>query len=133
MPRHSQHPAVYGDLHPAVYWSIIALTIWLVFSVWLLFDYGSYSLLILIAITAFFVVAMAIPLVLAAVWRHNVPADEAHPAENLRQWLSCEFSTWSGPLSGKEAAMQILLPIAAVAIGMTIFGLVFYFDVPHLS
>ncbi len=36
-------------------------------------------------------------------------------------------------LSGREAAMQILLPIAAVAIGMTIFGLVFYFDVPALS
>ena len=29
--------------------------------------------------------------------------------------------------------MQILLPIAAVAIGMTIFGLVFYFDVPNIG
>ena len=37
----------------------------------------------------------------------------------------------TGALSGREAAMQILLPIAAVSIGMTIFGLVFYFDVPH--
>ena len=27
--------------------------------------------------------------------------------------------------------MQILLPIAAVSIGMIIFGLVFYFDMPH--
>jgi hypothetical protein len=29
--------------------------------------------------------------------------------------------------------MQILLPVGAVAIGMTIFGLVFYFDVPSLG
>jgi hypothetical protein len=36
-------------------------------------------------------------------------------------------------LRGKEAAMQILLPIAAVSIGMTIFGLVFLFDLPHLT
>jgi hypothetical protein len=34
-------------------------------------------------------------------------------------------------LTGREAAMQILLPIAAVSIGMFIFGLVCYFDVPH--
>ena len=27
--------------------------------------------------------------------------------------------------------MQILLPIAAVSIGMFVFGLVYYFDVPH--
>jgi len=29
--------------------------------------------------------------------------------------------------------MQILLPIAAVSIGITIFGLVFAFAVPHLG
>jgi len=29
--------------------------------------------------------------------------------------------------------MQSLLPIAAVAFGMTIFGLVFLFSVPHLG
>jgi hypothetical protein len=29
--------------------------------------------------------------------------------------------------------MQILLPIAAVAFGMTIFGLVFLITVPHLG
>jgi hypothetical protein len=27
--------------------------------------------------------------------------------------------------------MQILLPIAAVSIGMFVFGLLFYFNVPH--
>jgi hypothetical protein len=30
-----------------------------------------------------------------------------------------------------EAAMQILLAIAAVAFGMTIFGLAFLFAIPH--
>jgi hypothetical protein len=41
--------------------------------------------------------------------------------------------TWTGRVSGREAAMQILLPIAAVAFGMTIFGLVFLFTVPDLG
>jgi len=41
--------------------------------------------------------------------------------------------TWTGGVSGREAAVQILLPIAAVAIGMTIFGLAFLYAVPHLA
>jgi hypothetical protein len=41
--------------------------------------------------------------------------------------------TWTGGISGGEAAIQILLPISAVAFGMTIFGLLFLFAVPHLG
>jgi len=40
--------------------------------------------------------------------------------------------TWSGGISGGEGVIQILLPIAAVAFGMTIFGLAFLFAVPRL-
>ena len=47
------------------------------------------------------------------------------------KWTACSFETWTGGISGREAAMQILLPIAAVAIGMTIFGLVFALAVPN--
>jgi hypothetical protein len=43
------------------------------------------------------------------------------------------FATRTGRISGREAAAQILLPIAAVAIGMTVFGLVFLFAVPQMS
>jgi hypothetical protein len=36
-------------------------------------------------------------------------------------------------MSAREAVTQVLLPLAAVSIGMTIFGLVYYFDVPHIG
>jgi hypothetical protein len=39
----------------------------------------------------------------------------------------------TGGISGREAMVQILLPIGAVAICMTIFGLVFLFAVPNLN
>lgn len=51
--------------------------------------------------------------------------------EAFREWIAASFSAGYGTLSGREAALQILLPIAAVAFGMTIFGLVFYFAVPQ--
>ncbi len=36
-------------------------------------------------------------------------------------------------MSGAEAATQILLPLAAVSIGMTVFGVVFFLVVPQLG
>jgi hypothetical protein len=41
------------------------------------------------------------------------------------------FSTWTKNLPGNAAAVRILLPLAAVAFGMTIFGLVYFFSVPQ--
>ena len=131
------HPAQYNrpihdGLHPLVYRSIVALTIWLVLSVWAFFNRGAYIGLTLAMITLFFVILVAIPVVIWKTWQHNAPPEETRePVESFEAWASQSFATSTGALSGREAAMQILLPIAAVSIGMTIFGLVFYFDVPH--
>jgi hypothetical protein len=37
-----------------------------------------------------------------------------------------EFDTSTGPVKGANATTEVLLPIAAVAIGMTVLGLVFH-------
>jgi hypothetical protein len=42
---------------------------------------------------------------------------------SLRDWLRGEFDIQDGPLSSAEAAIIILLPIAAAAIGMMAFGI----------
>jgi hypothetical protein len=130
------HPVRYSrlvqdGLHPFVYRSMIGLTLWLVLSVWAFFNRGAYIGLTLAMITLFFVILVAIPVVIWKSWQHNAPPEEIRePAESFEAWASQSFATSTGALSGREAAMQILLPIAAVSIGMTIFGLVFYFDVP---
>jgi hypothetical protein len=111
---------------------MIGLTFWLVLSVWAFFNRGAYIGLTLAMITLFFVILVAIPVVIWKTWQHNaLPEETREPAESFDAWASQSFATSTGALSGREAAMQILLPIAAVSIGMTIFGLVFYFDVPH--
>lgn len=45
---------------------------------------------------------------------------------SLRSWAARDFDTWQDRLSSTQAALQILLPIAAAAIGMTVFGIVFH-------
>jgi hypothetical protein len=120
-----------NELHPLVYRAMIGLTIWLVLSVWALFSRGAYEGVTLSVITLFFVVLVGIPVILWLTWRRNTDLnDNVAP---YREWSSGSFETWTGGISGREASMQILLPIAAVAFGMTIFGLVFLFAVPHLG
>jgi len=125
------HRPVHDGLHPLVYRSMIALTAWLVLSIWVFFDRGAYVGLTLVMITVFFVIAVGIPLLIWKTWQHNAPADETRETdESYAAWASQSFATWTGQLSGSEAAMQILLPLAAVSIGMFVFGLVYFFDVP---
>ncbi|MGB6351845.1 MAG: hypothetical protein WBG10_17650 [Pseudolabrys sp.] len=122
------------ELHPLVYRSIIGLTIWLVLSAWLLFSRGAYTDLTLTVITAFFLIVVAIPVILWLTWRRNANSDERQDyTVPFKDWLAHPFVTRTGNILGREAVVQILLPISAVAFGMTIFGLVFLFVVPHLG
>lgn len=130
--RHNR--AANDELHPLVYRTVIGLTVWLVLSVWALFSRGTYEGLTLSVITLFFLVLVGIPVILWLTWRRNTdPHDQHGYVAPFGEWSSRPFETWTGGISGREAAMQILLPIAAVAIGMTIFGLVFLFAVPNLN
>jgi hypothetical protein len=106
-------------LHPRVYGLVIALTMWFVLSVWL-FAGGGVTDYLLFIVSAFIFVAVALPLVLSRVARIDDADDDA--AGSYRKWAAADFDTWQGRLSGLQATVQILLPIAAVAIGMTILG-----------
>jgi len=133
-PLPVRHNRPTNELHPLVYRSLIGLTIWLVLSVWALFSRGTYEGLTLSVITLFFLILAGIPLLLWLTWRrHADPNERAGYVAPFTEWASHPFETWTGDLSGREASMQIILPIAAVAFGMTIFGLVFLFAVPHLG
>jgi hypothetical protein len=122
------------ELHPKIYTAIVGLTIWLLLSVWVLFSRGSYEGLTLSVITLFFTVLVGIPILLWLTWRRNAaPYEQSRIPAPFHEWSTNSFETWTGGLRGREAAIQILLPIAAVTIGMTIFGLVFLFAVPNLN
>ena len=128
IPEHHRNalPA-HDELHPLVYRTMVGLVVWLVISIWAFFDRGAYISLILAMITMFFVIVVGIPMLIWVTWRRNTSAI-GERSDSLGAWLAQEFRTWTGVISGSEAALQILLPLVAVSIGMTIFGLVFYLD-----
>ncbi len=119
-----------SGLHPRVYTIIIGLTVWFVLSVWLFAGTGVTDYLLFI-VSGFIFIAAALPLILAAVSNNDKlpngePAERAAKPQSFKEWETGRFSTWGGVLSGKEALVQVLLPFAAVAFGMTIFGIVLH-------
>jgi hypothetical protein len=74
-------------------------------------------------LTGLFVMAIAIPELLWLTWRRN--ADGARDDNHLsfRNWVGGEFEIWTNSVKGVNATAEILLPIAAVAVGMTVLGI----------
>ena len=121
-----QGPPVYDGLHPVIWRAIIALALWLVVSVWVFFGASGYTDVNAAVVTGLFIVAIAIPTLLWLTWRRHAgdAADTAVPS--FHDWRAGDFDTWTGRHRGARAAIEALLPIAAVAFGMTAFGLVYH-------
>ena len=89
------------------------------------FDSDPYGAWLDVVVTGLFVIAIAIPALCWLTWRRNVDArDDDHLS--FRDWAVGEFDTCTGPVKGANATAEVLLPIAAVAVGMTVLGLVFH-------
>jgi hypothetical protein len=48
----------------------------------------------------------------------------AETPQTFGTWLHGEFATWTNQEKGSTAAVEILLPLAAVALGITALGIV---------
>jgi hypothetical protein len=118
---------VSDHLHPLVYAAIAGLVLWYVISAWDFFGEGDTGLLLAV-VSGFFVMAAAIPCALWLIWRkHRRSEAERGEGISLRDWASGSFEIWQDRLKGANAIVEILLPIAAVALGMTALGIVFHF------
>ncbi|MFZ1152141.1 MAG: hypothetical protein WAR76_20820 [Xanthobacteraceae bacterium] len=118
-------------LHSRVYAILIGLALWTALWVWSFVGGGETDYLLFI-VTGFIVVVVALQLVLMRVQRADKAADADNSADDskdgalsFRQWARGEFETERGRLRAAEAALLILLPIAAAAIGMMAFGIEF--------
>jgi hypothetical protein len=128
MTRHiiGHNRAVFDSLHPATNKAIVGLALWFTLSAWILFSgFGSTSLMFTI-VSLFFLITILISIALWLVWRrhHQVSSSAQNPVVSFTDWVSGTFDTWQGRPKGVEAAVQVLLPIAAVAFGLTAIGIV---------
>jgi hypothetical protein len=111
-----------SQLHHTVYLVAAALAIWLVLSVWLFASGSGVTDYLLFIVSGFILVVVSLIVILSRVGGKASKSESDEPP--LREWTRSDFDLDQGHLSSKQAATQILLPIAAVAFGMTLFGVV---------
>jgi hypothetical protein len=120
------------NLHPAVFAAVVGFGFWMVAAAWTFVGDGGYSDAALAVVTAFLVFAAALPTTLWLVGRQKrdeQPRDDAaEGAASFGTWADSEVDVWTGHLKGREAAIMVGLPVAAVAIGMTALAIVVHIE-----
>lgn len=116
---------IFDHLHPRIYAGAIGLVAWYALAAWILFDRQDDIGLLLTMVSVLLLVAVLIPLALSLVWRRH-RRDQRHPEKlSLADWRAGYFSVWGARVRGTDAAIDLLLPLAAVAFGLTAIGIVY--------
>ncbi|WP_141688334.1 hypothetical protein [Bradyrhizobium paxllaeri] len=117
---------VFDQLHPGIYGAAVGLIAWFALMAWVLFDRSSDVSLSLMFVTVLFVVAIALPWTLSLVWRKFQMPYEGHPKPaSFRDWTEGDLAVWDARLRARDAAIDVLLPLVAVSLGLTAIGVVF--------
>jgi hypothetical protein len=121
---------VFDHFHPKVYMIGLAFVVWFALAAWVLFDHKFDRVddmaLPLAMISALLLFVILLVAALTSVWKRHRLGDDGH-AQNVafRDWRLGNFAIWDGSLKSRDAAIDMLLPLAAAAFGLTAIGVVF--------
>lgn len=129
--------AATDQLHPRLYTAIVGLTAWFVLSIWIFAGVGVTDYLLFV-VSGFLFTVVALSAILKRVSRADavdngtdgttdptVADPTPRPARSFHDWAIGNFRTWTGSITGREAAAQMLLPLAVPAFGMTLIGILY--------
>lgn len=125
-PLPAKRDAPPADFHPFIYKIAVALVGLFVVAAWAAFDRRGETAANLVMVTLLLFVAVAIPFLMWLTWKHQLaPHATLHGSTRFRDWVHGSIEVWQGRVKGSDAAINTLLPIAAVSIGMLLFGVAF--------
>ncbi|MDE5441690.1 hypothetical protein GWG65_09565 [Bradyrhizobium sp. CSA207] len=115
-----------SEFHPLVYKAAIGFVALFVIAAWVAFDRRSDIELPLAMVSVLLLVAVFLPYLLWRTWR----AAQARPPtlrtnRGFRKWMKGSTQVWQSRLKNSDAAIDMLLPLAAVALGLIALGIVF--------
>jgi hypothetical protein len=132
----SKHNRVHRDqFHPLIYRVAGGLAVWFALSAWILFDHRGDIELPLTFISILLLMALGIPWILWRQWRKYGRAEHGSEREtvSLRDWGNGDIDVWGARLHSSDAAINMLLPLAAVSFGLTAIGIVLLFVEPAVA
>jgi hypothetical protein len=118
--------AIQSGFHPVIYKAAIALVALFVIAAWAAFDRQSDIELPLVMLSFLLFVAVFLPYLLWRVWRTS----QAQPPtlktnRGFWKWAEGSMEVGQSKLKSTDAAIDMLLPLAAVAFGLVALGIVF--------
>ncbi|TYO67779.1 hypothetical protein FXV83_03120 [Bradyrhizobium hipponense] len=124
--RGERSPENPSGLHPLVYKAAIGFVALFVIAAWLAFDRRSDIELPLGIVSVLMLVAVLLPYLLWRVWRTG----QARPPtlrtnKGFGKWMEGSTQVWQSRLKNSDAAIDMLLPLAAMALGLIALGIVF--------
>jgi hypothetical protein len=102
--------------------------IWLAMSIWG-FCASGFTALVMAIISLLIAVAVGLASLVALATRRRHARDSEPPGGSFQRWLGDGSQAHTGRLSAAAAAIQVILPLAAVSFGMTLFAVVRHLDV----
>jgi hypothetical protein len=117
---------VFDQLHPTIYAAEMGLVAWFALVAWIFFDRQNDIGLPLAMVSLLLLFAILLPWSLSLIWRKHRMPSERHPHKlSFRDWRAGDFAVWGSKLHSTHAAIDMLLPFAAAAFGLTALGVVF--------
>jgi len=125
-PLPAKRPDPPADFHPFIYKIVIGLVALFVVAAWATFARRGETGESLGMVTLLLFVAVMIPYLMWLTWKHQqAPQATLQDWRSFREWAGSSTEVWQGRVKGSDAAINALLPIAAVAIGILLFGVAF--------
>lgn len=124
MRRNNYHPTerLTDRIHPLLYIVLVGLALWFVVSAWA-FAGDEYTDYLLVVVTGLVFIAVLIPAVIWSIWRSH-PHEGGWTGEPFKFWAASELRIWQDRVKARDAMIEILLPVAAVAFGLLIFAII---------
>ncbi|MDH2341206.1 hypothetical protein QCM77_04780 [Bradyrhizobium sp. SSUT18] len=115
-----------SGFHPLVYKAAIGFVALFVAAAWVAFDRQSDIELPLAMLSVLLFVAVLLPYLLWRIWRTGQTRPPTLKTnKGFRKWMKGSTQVWQSRLKNSDAAIDMLLPLAAVALGLVALGIVF--------
>jgi hypothetical protein len=98
--------SVRSVLHSRVYLLLVGFALWFALAVWG-FAGGGLSNYLLVIVSGFISIVVALQLILSRVGRTERAAQNDDNQPSLRDWAAEDFDTWQGRLTGKRLCKSV--------------------------
>jgi hypothetical protein len=116
---------IFDQLHPNIYKAAVGLVALFVVAAWSFFDRKNDIGLPLAMVSVLLLMAVLVPWSISRVWQRHSADHQNYPRIAFHDWKIGDFAVWGSNVRSMHAAIDMLLPLAAVAFGLVALGIVF--------